>query len=59
MKTTAEKQTPKTADHATAVEFISPEVNIYEANDGYVLEAEMPGVSKNGLENHCSVKGPP
>jgi HSP20 family protein len=31
-------------------EYVSPEVNIYEANDGYVLEAEMPGVSKDGLE---------
>jgi HSP20 family protein len=31
-------------------EYVSPEVNIYEAKDGYVLEAEMPGVSKDGLE---------
>jgi len=30
--------------------FVSPEVNIYETSDGYVLEAEMPGVSKEGLE---------
>jgi len=30
--------------------FISPEVNIFETNDGYVLEAEMPGVGKEGLE---------
>src|SRR5581483_7099616 len=26
------------------------EVNIFETKDGYVLEAEMPGVSKEGLE---------
>lgn len=32
------------------VEFVSPEVNIFEKKDGYVLEAEMPGVNKNGLE---------
>ena len=31
-------------------EYVSPEVNIYETEDGYVLEAEMPGVSKEGLE---------
>ena len=30
--------------------FISPEVNIYETPEGYVLQAEMPGVSKSGLE---------
>jgi len=30
--------------------FVAPEVNIYETADGYMLEAEMPGVSKNGLE---------
>jgi len=27
-----------------------PQVNIMETKDGYVLEAEMPGVNKNGLE---------
>lgn len=31
-------------------QFVSPEVNIYETKDGYVLEAEMPGVGKDGLE---------
>ena len=31
-------------------EYISPEVNICETKDGYVLEAEMPGVSRDGLE---------
>lgn len=31
-------------------EFIAPEVNIFETKDGYVLEAEMPGVNKQGLE---------
>jgi len=34
----------------TNQEFVSPEVNIFETKDGYVLEAEMPGVSKEGLE---------
>jgi len=32
------------------VEFVAPEVNIFETKDGYVLEAEMPGVNKDGLE---------
>ncbi len=30
--------------------YVAPEVNIYETRDGYVLEAEMPGVNKDGLE---------
>src|SRR5512146_2843908 len=31
-------------------EFVTPEVNIFETKDGYLLEAEMPGVNKEGLE---------
>jgi len=31
-------------------EYVSPEVNIFETKEGYVLEAEMPGVSKDRLE---------
>jgi len=30
--------------------FLTPAANIREDKDGYVLEAEMPGVSKEGLE---------
>jgi|SRR3954451_11298755 len=30
--------------------YVAPEVNIFELKDDYVLEAEMPGVSKDGLE---------
>ncbi len=37
-------------NNRTATEFAAPEVNIYETRDGYVLEAEMPGVNKQGLE---------
>ena len=29
---------------------VAPDVNIFETKDDYVLEAEMPGVSKEGLE---------
>ena len=41
---------PATADYVQAVQFVAPDVNIYETKDGYELEAEMPGVSKEGLE---------
>jgi HSP20 family protein len=30
--------------------YVSPEVNIFETADGYVVEAEMPGVTKDGLD---------
>jgi HSP20 family protein len=30
--------------------YVTPEVNIFETKDGYVLEAEMPGMNKDGLE---------
>jgi HSP20 family protein len=30
--------------------FVSPNVNIAETKEGYILEAEMPGVAKEGLE---------
>jgi HSP20 family protein len=30
--------------------YISPDVNIYEDGEGYVLEAEMPGVNKDTLD---------
>ena len=50
MKTTLEKEAPRQGERTHAEEFISPEVNICETKDGYVLEAEMPGVNKDGLE---------
>lgn len=31
-------------------EYVAPQVNIFETKEGYVVEAEMPGVSKEGLE---------
>ena len=48
MKTTA--QTDQRGNSDRAREFVSPEVNICETKDGYVLQAEMPGVNKDGLE---------
>ncbi len=34
----------------TRVSYVTPLANIVETSDGYVLEAEMPGVPKDGLE---------
>ena len=34
----------------TPQRYVSPEVNIFETPEAYVLEAELPGVAKNGLE---------
>ena len=52
MKATLQKErstsTPTEREQATP--YVTPEVNIYETKDGYMLEAEMPGVSKDGLE---------
>lgn len=31
-------------------QYVAPEVNIFETKDGYVLQAEMPGVNRDGLE---------
>jgi HSP20 family protein len=38
------------AERAVRQDYAAPEVNIFENKDGYLLEAEMPGVSKEGLE---------
>lgn len=35
---------------ANRVSYLTPLANIVESKDGYVLEAEMPGVNKDGLE---------
>ena len=44
-------QENKTAnDRAVRYDYATPEVNIFENKDGYILEAEMPGVNKEGLE---------
>ena len=37
-------------EHAQPVAFAVPDVNIFETKDGYLLEADMPGVNKDGLE---------
>jgi HSP20 family protein len=50
MKATMQQESPKTTERAQPAEFVTPEVNIFETPEGYVLEAEMPGVNKDGLE---------
>jgi len=36
--------------NGTGSRFATPGVNIFETKDGYVLEAEIPGVNKTGLD---------
>ena len=50
MPATVQKEAQQPTNNARPHEFVTPEVNIFETKDGYVLEAEMPGVSKDGLE---------
>jgi HSP20 family protein len=55
MRTTAEKEAPvkqtqQTNGRPERQEYVTPECNIFETKDGYMLEAEMPGVNKSGLE---------
>lgn len=51
MKTALQSEThPTTPDHAQHTQYVVPDVNIYETPGGYELEAELPGVNKDGLE---------
>lgn len=57
-------QTTAEAARAAAVRYVMPDVNIYESKDGYTIEADMPGVNKEGLEvtlenNEITVTGHP
>jgi HSP20 family protein len=57
MKATLQRETrPATPERTETVQYVVPEVNIYETKDGYELEAEMPGVNKDGLE--ITLEGP-
>lgn len=35
---------------AERIEYQAPDVNIYETAEGYTLEADLPGVAKDGVE---------
>jgi HSP20 family protein len=49
MQATKETQVP-TNQQPRREQYVAPQVNIFENKEGYVLEAEMPGVNKEGLE---------
>jgi HSP20 family protein len=38
------------ADRAHSESFVAPPASVLEAGDGYTLEIEMPGVTKDGLD---------
>ena len=50
MNAVAQKEDTKVSNVSAERPFLTPDVNIFETQDGYVLEAEMPGVQKDGLE---------
>ena len=50
MNTVAEKKERTTTQARAELPFAAPDVNIYETEQGFVLQAEMPGVTKDGLE---------
>jgi HSP20 family protein len=45
-----QSQTTMPANGSSRVNYLTPLANILETNDGYLLEAEMPGVGKEGLD---------
>lgn len=46
-----ESSTPQSSEgSAERVTYQLPAVDIYETEDGYTLEADMPGVTRDGLE---------
>jgi HSP20 family protein len=49
MSTLKTEEKPAT-ETARRISHLAPLANIFETKDGYVLEAEMPGVNKEGLE---------
>lgn len=50
MTKTEKRPVTETQQQPVARGYVSPRVNITETKDGYLLEAEMPGVNKDGLE---------
>lgn len=45
-----QSQTRPEGNGSQRLHYLTPLANILETTDGYVLEAEMPGVNKEGLE---------
>jgi len=51
MNTVADKKSDsQNVTRAADRPFVAPDVNIYETDDAFVLQADMPGVTKGGLE---------
>ena len=50
MNTVAENKKVQSTTPSVERPFVAPDVNIYETPDQYVLQAEMPGVTREGLE---------
>ncbi len=51
MNDTVTQRAPETTKPETErVSYQVPAVNIFEAEDGYTLEADLPGVTREGLE---------
>jgi HSP20 family protein len=47
---TKNEDRPVTKPEAQRSVYVTPRANIHETKDGYVLQAEMPGVTKDGIE---------
>jgi len=50
MNTLTQTENRPQAETTPRVSFVTPLANILETPDGYILEAEMPGVTKDGVE---------
>ncbi len=50
MNTLVENDQHKVGNGAQRQSYVTPLANIHETKDGYIVEAEMPGVNKSGLE---------
>jgi len=49
-KESGQRNTPQVGRTLPQRTYVTPNVDITESKDGYLLEAEMPGVNKEGLE---------
>ncbi len=50
MNTTVRENRNGQSETAMTREFVAPSSSVFESGDGYVLQLEMPGVNKEGLE---------
>lgn len=50
MNTLTQTENRPQAETTPRVSFVTPLANILETSEGYILEAEMPGVTKDGVE---------